>query len=523
MPVWLGHLFLAVAVCALGAAAVRAASPAAPRGLPRVVAAAPLGVGAAVVEALALGLVGLGTSPVALTLAAIVTWAAVKALAPSPEHRLRDELVDWWRGLHREWRMVAGAVAGVAIAYVGFVLRHPELGFDGIVYHLPEIALWVHSGHPGAVVTTAQGLPFGAYPLTDEVAITWATGIARSMVPMTLFTPLTLVLTLTAGFVGLRALKTPPWAISLTLGALAVQPLVVAQLTGPNTDLPALCWLACEAALCAIAALPRTASAGVVVVVHSGAYGAGAPVPPGAGGPGTAPPPPRALLLAPALVAFFLAVGTKTAVAPLVLIVLAAALWALRRELRPVLAPLAGALALGLLAGGVWYLRNLFDHGSPLWPFVAAPGGDPVPKVIDAVSTSLLSRPSATLSGHLGGYASALAGGVVLLLGGMAAAVANRRAALAAGATALSVLIWAAAPITGVSRVPAFAAIAISAVRYLLPAFAAGATALALAAHGRWRVPAGVLLRARSCGASCATHRSASRSSPARRRSWPAR
>ena len=199
----------------------------------------------------------------------------------------------------------------------------------------------------------------------------------------------------------------------------------------------------------------------------------------------------------PALVAFFLAVGTKTTVAPLGLIVLAAALWVLRDELRPILAPLAGALVLGLAAGGIWYLRNLFDHGSPLWPFVAAPWGDPVPTVIDAVSTSLLQRPAATLgSGHLSGYVSELAGGTVLLLGGMAAALANRRAALAAGATALSVLIWAAAPITGVSRVPAFAAIAVSALRYLLPAFACGATALALAAHGRWRVPAALVLAA---------------------------
>ena len=484
-------------MCALGAAAVRAVSPAAAAGVTRLVAAAPLGVGAAVAEALLLGLVGWGTSPVALTLAAILTWAIVRAVVPPPKHRLHDELVGWWTGLDREWRMIAGALAGVAVAYVAFVLNHPELGFDAVVYHLPEIALWVHSGHPGAVVTTAQGLPFGAYPLTDEVAIAWATGIARSMVPMTVFTPLTLVLALGAGVVGLRALRTPGWVIALALGALAVQPLVVRQLTGPNTDLPALAWLACEAALCAVATqAPRRARSTELATRDLAPAYRGAPVPPGAGGP-TPAPPPRAGLLVPALVAFFLAVGTKTTVAPLGLIVLAAALWVLRDELRPILAPLAGALVLGLAAGGIWYLRNLFDHGSPLWPFVAAPWGDPVPTVIDAVSTSLLQRPAATLgSGHLSGYVSELAGGTVLLLGGMAAALANRRAALAAGATGLSVLIWAAAPITGVSRVPEFAAIAVSALRYLLPAFACGATALALAAHGRWRVPATLVLAA---------------------------
>ena len=36
--------------------------------------------------------------------------------------------------------MIAGALAGVAVAYVAFVLNHPELGFDGVVYHLPEIS-----------------------------------------------------------------------------------------------------------------------------------------------------------------------------------------------------------------------------------------------------------------------------------------------------------------------------------------------------------------------------------------------
>jgi hypothetical protein len=60
VPVWVGHLLLALAACALGGAAVRAASLAASRGLVRVVAAAPLAVAAAVVDALALGIVGWG-------------------------------------------------------------------------------------------------------------------------------------------------------------------------------------------------------------------------------------------------------------------------------------------------------------------------------------------------------------------------------------------------------------------------------------------------------------------------------
>jgi hypothetical protein len=498
-------MLLAIAVCAMASAAVRVASLAAPRGLARLLAAAPLAVGAAVVEALALGLVGWGGSPVALTLAAVVTWAVVRVATPAPSWRLRDDLLDAWGPLHREWRMVAGAVVGLGVAYLIFLLRYPELGFDGIVYHLPEIVAWVQGGHPGSVVTTIQGLPVGAYPVTDEVAIAWGAGIARSMVPVTLFTPLTLVLLLAAGWAGLRALRAPAWATALALAALAVQPLVLAQLTGPNTDLPALAWLACEAALCALALQPK---GGQVLPVSKPGSGvakqdltplyAGGRIPPGAGG---APParPSRALLLAPAIVAFFLAIGTKTTVGPLGLIVLAVAIWMLRRELRPLLVPLLAALALGIVAGGVWYLRNLFDDGSPLWPFISAPWGDAQPPLIKVVSPSFIERPDATLSGRVGDYVDQLAGGLVLLVGGLLAGFANRRAAVAAGATALSLVLWVLAPVTGASRDPAFAGIAISALRYLLPALAAGAAALALAADvpGRRRafaVGAGIVL-----------------------------
>lgn len=49
-------------MAALAAAGLRAASPLAPGGLARVLAAAPLAVGAAVTEALVLGLGGLGAA-----------------------------------------------------------------------------------------------------------------------------------------------------------------------------------------------------------------------------------------------------------------------------------------------------------------------------------------------------------------------------------------------------------------------------------------------------------------------------
>jgi hypothetical protein len=84
----------------------------------------------------------------------------------------------------------------------------------------------------------------------------------------------------------------------------------------------------------------------------------------------------------------------------------------------------------------------------------------------------------------------------VLLAGGISAAVAGRRAAVAASLTALSIVVWAAAPVTGASENPQLVAIAGSAVRYLLPAIAAGAAALALACGARapWRWLAGAAL-----------------------------
>src|SRR4051812_610289 len=124
---------------------------------------------------------------------------------------------------------------------------------------------------------------------------------------MTVFTPLVGVLLLVAGWVGLRTLGARRWAVGLALAALAVQPLGLQQLTGPNTDLPAPAGLVWGAALCA-AALGAKAPTTVIVLRQPAGYEPGARVPPGAGGP-EPDPPRRALLLVPALVAFFLAIG----------------------------------------------------------------------------------------------------------------------------------------------------------------------------------------------------------------------
>lgn len=72
----LHHVLLVTAVLMLGAGALRTASALAPDGLERVLAAAVLGAGAAVAETLLLGLGGLGSNPVALVLATVLTWGS---------------------------------------------------------------------------------------------------------------------------------------------------------------------------------------------------------------------------------------------------------------------------------------------------------------------------------------------------------------------------------------------------------------------------------------------------------------
>src|SRR3954468_8471252 len=80
----LHHALLGASVVALASAGLRLASMLAERGLPRLLAAAAFATAAAVAEALLLGLVSLGGSTAALTVAALATVAASYALLPRP-------------------------------------------------------------------------------------------------------------------------------------------------------------------------------------------------------------------------------------------------------------------------------------------------------------------------------------------------------------------------------------------------------------------------------------------------------
>jgi hypothetical protein len=459
------HVLLALAVLALGNAMFRCASRLSPQGLDRAIVAVVLAASVAIVEAIALGLVKLGSDTVVLTIAAGLTWVAVTAALPAPSVPLRTELSRWWTSLHPAGRIAAAALGGAFAVWVVWLLRHPSIGFDGSLYHYPEVAGWIANGQPGSILSVSYDIPHGNYPLTDEVALTWAASIARSWIPLYLWNPALLVVLGLATWATLRHLVVPARVAGLATAGVVAWPMAIHQLNEPQNDLPMLTWMACTAAL---AAGSRQ----------------------------------RPVLLVPALLSAGLALGTKTTALVVVVAAIGLALFAARRQLRP----LRWWLALGLggffAVGGLWYVRNLVQHGSPFWPFAIGPWGDPPPRILQLVNTTFLERPLDTLDGHLGVYSARVAGGWVVLLGALVVlvwALAARRLPrdlrlhlIVAGAvTLISLLAWSMALGTGLPTTPGLfqpEGWPFSTLRYIQPAVFAGTIAVALAARAG-RVP----------------------------------
>ena len=455
----LHHVVLALCVAALAGAGLRLASRLGAKGLQRVVVAAVLAAATGCAEILALSLFGLGGSTVLIAALAFATWLAARRLVPIEGALPREELLAWWGSAALAERIVLGAAVGAWLVWAAWLTRYPVLGSDSMIYHVPEVIEWVHNGRPGSISGLFPGYPVGSYPVTNEVLTTWATAISRSFVPVILWAPAMIALLVAAGWTGLRSLGVARLASGLAVAVLALTPAIGHwQKNGAHTDLPSITWLVCCAAL--------VASAGR-----------------------------RTVMLAPALIAGALAVGTKTTTLPLVLVTLGAGAWVHRRRLRAAARPLAVGAVLAFVVGGIWYARNLVLHGSPLWPFVAAPWGDPPPEVIapsgevvEQVYTKFLETPVETTKFVFSNWADPFLGGVLLTLSALAAPIlAPRRSVmLAAGFTALSLLLWMNAPFTGISPGDAGSG-ALTTMRYLLPTFAAGATTLALASRDRPR------------------------------------
>ena len=126
------HVVLGLAIAALGGAGLRLASLAAPSGPERAVAAVVIAASIAALEALALGLVRLGTSTAALAGAAALTWLLARSFLPAPDSPPGTELAAAWRRPPPARRVALGAVAGVWLAWAVWLLRYPALGIDTV-------------------------------------------------------------------------------------------------------------------------------------------------------------------------------------------------------------------------------------------------------------------------------------------------------------------------------------------------------------------------------------------------------
>jgi hypothetical protein len=428
----------------MGAAALRLAALSGAAGLERAVAAAILAMALIVAETLVLGRVGLSSSSTALGLAAAATWLAARIWTPAPAVGAGAELAYAWRGASAVARAGAGALAVATIGWVGWQLRHPFIGLDGYLYHLPLAGSWAHGGHAGSTVDIVEGLPVSNYPVTGEVGVSWALALSHSWVWASVITPLYGVVLGAGGWLGLRRAGVGRGISALAIAAFVSQPVVATQFGGPLTDVAAVAWLVATAGLC--------------VAARS-----------------------NARLLPVALIGAALSFGTKTTGSVVLLVALAWATWPHRRALAPLVRPLGLAAALGVVVGGAWTLRNLVDHGSPLWPFQSTSFGDPVPATLQPFKASFLSHPHAMLSGRTNDYLTTLAGGAILLFSPVLAVIISRARAVVvlSVVSVLAVLVWGAAPYTGIAQ---STALATGATRYLLPALVCCTAAAALAA-----------------------------------------
>jgi hypothetical protein len=431
----------------------RLASLAAPRGLERVLATASLAGGIAVLEELGLGLVGAGGGPWTPVAAAVATWAVALVALPRPQIGALEEVARWWGGMDPVRRAGLGALAGLALASAAGILYRPAIGYDNSLYHYVEALAWVHNGHPGSIVRLSYDYPFGSYPLTNEVLLTWGTATARSFAPMELWVLAPLLLLGLALWRSARLLEIRP----LAAGAIVAFVLGLARfalISEATNDAAMLAWAMTALAL-SLASVRR---------------------------PG---------LLAPALVAGGLAIGTKTSPLLLVAVALGTALWVNLDRLRLLAIPLTAAGAAALALSLPWYARNLFQHGTPVWPFQKVPWGDPVPPFLKLVDVRFLERPVATVLHDPHVYlVETLAGALVVVAGALLAPAVSRRrdVRLATGLFVAMLLLWALAPGTGLPRDPHVferLGLPVSATRYMYPALAVGALTIGMVARER--------------------------------------
>lgn len=452
-------VLFAVSAAGVGATAERINRRATDRGDLRFIGTGVLFVAVAVAEVLLAGTVGLGGNAAVITGVAVIVAIVTRLLVPASGPTSASLARSGWARLSAVGRVGLGAAAGAITVETVYLMFRSAIGTDGLISHLGEPAMWVTDGRPGSMHPTISGFAFEAYPKTGEVLFSWAIGTARTPVATTFVMIGGLVLLAVAAWSALRQLDVSQCMAVTIATSLALCPIVVTQVGGPNTDLFTLTWILCIAALC------------LGAMIDTG-------------------------LLPIALVCGGVAVGTRTTAIPVVLVALAVAFWMRRRALLGHLFSLSLAAATTLGIGVVWYLQDLAVYHAPLYPFSSFPDGPPVPKVISALDANFLHDPRGALRvAHVSGYAHALGAGLVLAAGVVLTLILlptvretrlRRRLAVAVLASVAEAVIWSITPYTGYSGNPSAGVVYVLAgTRYLMPGVAIFAMTVGLATRAK--------------------------------------
>lgn len=440
-------LALLVGIGVLAAGAWRAAAWTHSSGALRALAAITIAATVVVVESLAFGLVGLGADRLVLLLG-VVAFAAGAHRLVSTSDRASANPVSTGPEPERGARALRGALAGGGVACLGWALWRPFVGYDGMLQNLVQINGWIHSGRPGSQRRVLTVAPVEAFPMTNDIISSWFAALTRSFAATSLWAVgvaavAAIAIATVLAECGVRS--TVRW---LAVASIVTIPHFVAQLNSPKTDVAALAWLAvCGAMALAARRHPR--------------------------------------LLPLAYIAGGLSIGSKTTTLPLVGIIVLASFWRLRPPVAHVFAGLVGATGVG----GVWYVRNLLEHGSPLWPFVATPWGDPVAAVFDVPESRFVADPVETLRTQFGDWSGVAAGGLVLVVvvGFLALIPRLQRVRTIGLVGVVSIVLWTLSPVTGLDNAPLADDVLTSTTRYLLPTMLLGALGSALLAEARPR------------------------------------
>jgi hypothetical protein len=374
------HLgLLGVAIAALGGASLRCSSRLCLAADGRILGAAALAAGFAITEPLLLGLTGHGANPYLLTGAALVTWLVARLLVAAPEITLRHQAAAAWATASSTVRACAGALVALVIGTTIHQLRHPQIGYDGVVYHVAQPAVWIGNGHPGSFHQTVHAFPTQAYPKSFEVLVFWVSAISRTFATLVPLMMVFYVLAAYATFVALRRVGCNRALATLTTGTAMVVPWNVFEFGSAYNDVATYAFLVTAVALCLVAQAEPVAL-GLAVL---------------AGG---------------------VSIGIKTTAAPLVVIAAGWAAYRLRAQLRRYSVSLGSLGGFGLALAALWYALNLVKYHAPFWPFSRFPDGPPQPYLWRTLGATFLQYPVATVKAlDWRIYREFLAGELVLL------------------------------------------------------------------------------------------------------------